>query len=430
MSSTIIARVVMTADGNVHILMNNKQSVLCTNHNLLKLITDPYKFIEEDFREYYITTRYLNPHFGDIEDVSGLTLALVYSDKSFKCDFPEIFNSIATTTLEQPIISINFGDYIFKDTFLDEKEYFLHFYLTLTNRPRSNTTINRKINIDHSLQERYINETLQDAFSVLNENISKPEPIVEKIDSESMANEINETKEWLTVKEFAQKNNISIQTVISNINKGKYTSPKKIRNKWYLYKDDEIVEPDRRANRGARLKPEKRTKLKSYAYEDVQDFIKKRKLFTDKVAEYIRTYEEVRYYEKNNYHEVEWDGQSALIIDINPEYYSELRGKTNRELISEGSSPVVPGNDQFCFHIHHIGQKKDSPFAIIPQQDHNSSEWGPFFHSHSSGDNELHSKEFEIKKQAFWNNYLRMYDIYSSYSKIPFLNSKHTKHKR
>ena len=119
-----------------------------------------------------------------------------------------------------------------------------------------------------------------------------------------------------------------------------------------------------------------------------------------------------------------------MIIDVNLDYYCISKDKTNREIISEGGSPVVPNNESYVYQIHHIGQKKDSPFAIIPENIHNGKNTYSFFHQGSEPDVDLHTKEFEIEKRLFWRNYVEQFDKYGGFRFVPFLNSKHKKHER
>ena len=117
-----IARVIMTEDGNVHIALDNKQTVLCTNHNLLSLICDPYDFVDNSFKKCTLTTRDINTKAVPLEDIPGLTLATIYSDKSLKCEFPEMFLSIKDKVHESEEIPISFKNYNYKTAFTDNKE--------------------------------------------------------------------------------------------------------------------------------------------------------------------------------------------------------------------------------------------------------------------------------------------------------------------
>lgn len=436
MNNIPIARVIMLKDGSVHLALSNRQTVLCTNHSILALFADPFGFIENDFKKYSLTTRDLNIDGKNLNDISGFTLAIVYADKSIKCEFPELFLSAKEAIFQTAEKPIHFKDYSLKTNFTDNKEYLLSLYLNLVNQPYSETHLTRKIPVSPVLEERMLKEVINTHMSSLEGSIDMAQILIEKtVSTESILKEqeLNLARNKVTIKEYAKARNLTSTYVQTLISRNKMASAVKVNGRWYLDPNDEPIDIDRRANRKSKTKTEfgkRQITIQGSSYEDVQEYIAKRKLFTVKTAPFIRTYEEAKYYEKNNYHEVEWDGQLALIIDIKPDYYCESKGKTNREIILEGGSPVVPGDDSFVFHIHHIGQLVNSPFAIIPEQVHNSKELYSIFHSHSSGEANLHTKEFEMQKKAFWNNYLRYYDAYSGFSKIPFNNSKHTKHKR
>lgn len=65
------------------------------------------------------------------------------------------------------------------------------------------------------------------------------------------------------------------------------------------------------------------------------------------------------------------NGQTALIRTIDLNYKSELVGKTvtNLERMKQGFPAIDPASGK-PFQLHHIGQKVDSPFAILTQFEH------------------------------------------------------------
>lgn len=120
----------------------------------------------------------------------------------------------------------------------------------------------------------------------------------------------------------------------------------------------------------------------------------------------------MEFYRNNNYKEVCFNinGQTvhALIVDVNPFYISNKYNCTNGDLMRKGKAPVVPGNESDSYHIHHIGQTKDSPFAVIPGALH--SAYDSVLHDRSQrSEDDLHDKDFENKKSLFWKHYLSVY---------------------
>ena len=89
----------------------------------------------------------------------------------------------------------------------------------------------------------------------------------------------------------------------------------------------------------------------------------------------------MQYYLDKSYHEVCWDGQPALIIDVNPDYVTK-NGEKNRDRMLRGEPPHIPDPtwEDRVYDVHHIGQHPTSPFAIIPSMHHNSADYSIYFH--------------------------------------------------
>ncbi len=208
--------------------------------------------------------------------------------------------------------------------------------------------------------------------------------------------------------------------------KGKLASAfKDEKNKWLIDINDKAT--DRRAGRTTIPLPDgrKRVRIRGEDYDSVQKYIKERNLVTDNVRQFIRTKEEIKYYEAHSYHEVSWESGNAMIIDINPDYFSEKHGKTNRQLIADNKSPVVPRKEDYEYVLHHIGQNNNSPLAIIPGNDHGDQKWFSIFHVGKTCSEELHRQDFDKQKRQFWNEYIKMYDQNGGYRGIAYLNPKH-----
>ena len=80
-----------------------------------------------------------------------------------------------------------------------------------------------------------------------------------------------------------------------------------------------------------------------------------------------------------------------------------------------GKAPHIPdrNKDEYIYHIHHVGQHATSPFAIIPEYDHNGIGLSSVFHQGSSN-SDLHGPEFELMKRTFWKNYVIFHYYISS----------------
>lgn len=77
------------------------------------------------------------------------------------------------------------------------------------------------------------------------------------------------------------------------------------------------------------------------------------------------------YFEQAGLYAKSINGQNALIRTIDLNYKSELAGKTvtNLERMKQGLPAIDPASGK-AFQLHHIGQKVDSPFAILTQFEH------------------------------------------------------------
>ena len=240
-------------------------------------------------------------------------------------------------------------------------------------------------------------------------------------------------EKYCTLKEYAQIHNLNIATVRAWAYQGKFKDMIR-RGKNVFVNRYEEKPTDGRAGR----KMDKKAKApKGSSYGEVQAYIEDRNIVTEAIKPYIYHTDEARYYEKKYYHEVgkpEWE-RPALIIDVDLTYYSPATKRTNKEAILAGDSPVVPDAEVYdeetgtytkvpVFHVHHIGRRKDSPFAIIPETDHNSKEYYAIFHAAPESDEPLHTKEFEDEKKRFWENYLRLHIKYGNFQKIPYTSIK------
>lgn len=63
------------------------------------------------------------------------------------------------------------------------------------------------------------------------------------------------------------------------------------------------------------------------------------------------------------------DGKTALVQDIDLNYIDDVTGKTNLQLMQDGNAPIDPITKK-PFELHHIGQQKDSPLAILNWEQH------------------------------------------------------------
>ena len=456
MRNNTLARVILAPDGNVHIAYVNGQTFFCTAASLLCLLSDPYHFLEKAREHSAISTYLANPTQVPLDEIRGLTLLAIYSDKKIVCDFPELFQLLSLqNTFDPPewrrslridAESLNQGDY-------DAKKACILLFLAYTQLPATKVDqFRRNIHVSEETLSKIVGEILEASAKEVEKQDLKadvnmiagvneqPNRVAEGCDThlaeaphtpESPIREpdpIKEVSTIVTAREYAKYNNVPHNTVLSWIKRGKLkTAFQNDKNIWFVDKNETVT--DGRAGRTVKPKADgsgrKVTRLQGTDYESVQLYIRERRLFSDKVRPFIRTAEEAWYYERNSYHEVAWNIRSALIIDVNPEYKNRKTGETNRERMLRGDPPYVPGSETDVFQLHHIGQKPESPFAIIPQSEHNKEGNKAIFHPGKACAVDLHGQEFAEQKAMFWMSYIRLYDEYGSYRNIPFVNSKH-----
>ena len=464
-----IARVILLPDGDIHIAYHNRQTYYCTPKSLLLLLSEPLQFVNQGRDFLDISTYIVNKKNDLVEKVQGLTLLTVYSDKHFACEFTELFKLMYSPYI---LSSAKSNQYMrltlekLQSFTCDDKQNLILLYMVYTQSTlNSGQKKKQKVEISAETQSKIVSEIIGTTLKgtvkpvenkddivpimeILNQKINsqgknvniydnyEQDDIATVAENNSSNREAVETQvvdllcsdTHITLEEFAKIHSVKPMTVKEWIKKQKIKSVYLDKNKQYWIESNESVK-DFRANRKVEERKDgtgrKSIHIQGNSYADVQKYIKERGLVTSAVRPFIRIYEEMKYYEKHYYHEVKWETGSALIIDINPDYYCKTEGKTNREIIASGGSPVVPGNEGYRYHLHHIGQKPESPFAIIPEYDHNSPELYSIFHQGKASKEDLHNKNYEEQKHTFWKTYIEEYDRSGSYSRIQYLNPKH-----
>ena len=100
------------------------------------------------------------------------------------------------------------------------------------------------------------------------------------------------------------------------------------------------------------------------------------------------------------------NGKTALVRQIDLNYVDELTGKTNLQLMQEGYAPYDPTGQKY--QLHHIGQRNDSPLAILTQAEHTGNGNDTIWHILTEGfDNPSKQPSWTKIKQEFWQNYAK-----------------------
>lgn len=440
MQTDIFARVILIPSGDIYIAFKTKRVVKCTASNLSIFLSDPlmcHDTILEDCRK---EANIVNPDRLSLPDIPGLTLAYATDDGSVVCTYTILFRLLSTA------MEHNKKDFLMRldvsaeiPVPRDEKEFMLYLYSQSKGLLVGKAQFKRKLNVSASEREQFLDELVNcmsrkvsGTKALKDSAASSEEPDQATADAgEAVLPPAN----YVSVKEYAALKNVSTVAVRGWLTSGKikncFRSPN---GRWYVDPDSVVV--DGRTTRKSRPSNTRRPKLASSkeTYDDVQKRISEDGIVTDAVRPYIRKFREAVYYRDHYYHEVSWpDLPPSLIIDVNPEYICRPLGKSNLELMKDGLAPVIPGKDgEYTektaksiprYHLHHIGQERNSPFAVIPSTDHNNENYSAIFHPHPR-EKDLHDSEFDATKAVFWRTYAKVYTEYGSFRKIPYLNHK------
>lgn len=100
------------------------------------------------------------------------------------------------------------------------------------------------------------------------------------------------------------------------------------------------------------------------------------------------------------------DGKTALIRKIDLNYVDDVTGKTNLQLMQEGYAPIDPTGHKY--ELHHIGQKNDSPLAILTKEEHRGKGNDAIWHILTDGfDNPSSQSGWSTIKKQFWKDYAK-----------------------
>lgn len=125
--------------------------------------------------------------------------------------------------------------------------------------------------------------------------------------------------------------------------------------------------------------------------EEEKAKIKEETGWSDEIIEAIGSWKEYEIYKTAGLVEAEIGGKKCLIRNDIDWKQKDAMGRTNRERVKDGLSPI--NKDGKVIELHHIGQHADSPLAELTLQEHRGK----------GNDTILHdkTKESEIDRQAF-----------------------------
>ena len=187
-------------------------------------------------------------------------------------------------------------------------------------------------------------------------------------DGDIGSNEINETNENTDNSENEMDSELSDSldtTYESKLEQGNW-SKETIENK-DVEEDDPITESK---DSSEDFEEELDNNYQDYLDENKTVNIEKSESFESKWSEDINSRidnkEQFEIYKNADLHEAEINGRKCLVKDIDFDYVDEKTGKTNRELMAKGRSPIDSKTGE-RIELHHMGQSFDSPFAELDE---------------------------------------------------------------
>lgn len=424
MNKTLIYRVVMRPNGRVSIFSEHRESIPCTPNALISLLGAPQKFYYDTFLKYHTST---DKKSKTLAEMPGLTLGSVYSDGETVLHFPKLFEALLASYKETPDEEINLSKFLSSSKFTDEKHFLMKFFAEFNTKHNLELKFDEKNGVSEEDKNRIFNETYNTLFHSMT-----PEKKIET-KSDDSSNESDENGEpaeleWWTFREFEEKRGVHYSTIqkwkttvweeyVKPVNEGSV--------KYRIRSDAPIPDTFKPYNKGKSSKKPRASWSESLlrncrqrkdTYQGVQEYLQKTELVNERIREYFTSLDEVIYYIDKNYFEMRLNNEYHLVIKVNLDYISKKYGCSNADLIRNKKSPVVPEDESQVYHLHHIGQKRDSPFAIIPQKEHETN--------HSKlHDNRKHSEiprdSYDTERKfEFWEAYLSNYEKFGSFDNM------------
>ena len=113
------------------------------------------------------------------------------------------------------------------------------------------------------------------------------------------------------------------------------------------------------------------------------------------VVKNFHTLEEANVYINNNLYYYDVNGVKALIRKIDLTRVDEL-GRTNLERMKLGNAPL--NENGISYELHHVGQRTDSPLAILTQKEHDAE----CLHWNANTENPSSLPNWKNIKKQFW----------------------------
>ncbi|MBQ6818702.1 MAG: hypothetical protein IJP35_03750 [Clostridia bacterium] len=437
-SENLLVRVLLRPNGNVHIAFRDRETIFATPKNLFELLSDPIDFIEERRHTYETSITEGNRRSCSLDRIPGLTLAAITTDKRLVCDFPELFRYVFSSDLsaEDKTTKLNMQNFEFEEILSDEKSYLLRYYLEFTNSFVNTTKIRHNIHLRNDVQSAIVGEILNTFFEDAVPTAAKADLAV-KIEESSGLKVYNRQEEdqWVSPARYGQMyNNLTRHTIMKYIKKNAVEYKCTSSGRYLVNASIPPAFTDLRKGRKTGVNvPEVMSLYKpGTSAKEVEEYILEKGYFSKKIAEWIQTKKELDFYIKNHYREIVLRGRNTLVIDVNPDYIGSSK-LSNRELMKKGHAPVIfdkEKGEDLSYHLHHVGQRRNSPLAIISDYDHLRGEYSSYFHqTRSAPDGNLHDAQFKTDSANYWKAYIEEYDKAEGFYKIKTVKTSPAKSK-
>lgn len=135
--------------------------------------------------------------------------------------------------------------------------------------------------------------------------------------------------------------------------------------------------------------------------------IQKESIYPLDVVENINNMEQYEYLKSLNIEPKMVNGKTALVRDIDLGFVDE-EGLTNLERMTMGRPPLDPSGNPY--ELHHVGQRADSTFAILTDQEHRAKGISKLLHPFTESDvhKGANKKLYQKLKKEFWQEMARM----------------------
>ena len=128
--------------------------------------------------------------------------------------------------------------------------------------------------------------------------------------------------------------------------------------------------------------------------------IQKESKYPAELIKNFHSFDEYQVYKTSNLKPVKVNGKLALTQDIDWDFVGDIEdGRTNAQRVIDGLAPLDASGKSY--EVHHIGQKSDSPFAILTNEQHKKN-YSIIHKNTGTQASEIDRNTFSKEKREFW----------------------------